>query len=46
MPSDSGNDPMRDVTLLLINVQDHLDLDVNLKPLARRYGYSPLHFHR
>jgi AraC family transcriptional regulator len=39
-------DPMRDVTPLLIDVQAHLDRDTPLTSLARQYGYSPFHFHR
>jgi AraC family transcriptional regulator len=37
---------MRDVTPLLIDVQHHLDADINLEALARQFGYSPFHFHR
>src|SRR5215472_14224784 len=31
---------------LLIEVQQNLDRDLDLRSLARKYGYSPFHFHR
>ena len=31
---------------LLIEVQQNLDRDLDLGSLARKYGYSPFHFHR
>lgn len=37
---------MREVIPLLMDVQSRLDEDVTLGELARRYGYSPFHFHR
>jgi AraC family transcriptional regulator len=37
---------IQDVIPLLIEVQSNLDREISLKSLARRYGYSPFHFHR
>ena len=42
----SPGDPLRDVIPLLIDVESHLDQELSLRSLARRYGYSPFHFHR
>jgi AraC family transcriptional regulator len=36
----------QEVIPLLIEVQQNLDQDLNLESLARKYGYSPFHFHR
>src|SRR5215216_1963430 len=46
MPPEPAQDPLRDVTPLLIDVQHRLDADINLEALARQFGYSPFHFHR
>ena len=46
MPNARSHDPMRDVIPLLIDVQSNLDGSINLRSLARRFGYSPFHFHR
>jgi AraC family transcriptional regulator len=47
MPIDKASqNPMREVTPLLIDVQVNLDQDISLESLARQYGYSPFHFHR
>jgi AraC family transcriptional regulator len=47
MPDDQvSEDPMREVTPLLIDVQCNLDRDISLESLARQSGYSPFHFHR
>jgi len=39
-------DPIQEVIPLLIDVQAHLDREINLGSLARQFGYSPFHFHR
>src|SRR5215204_2841300 len=47
MPLDDlSHNPMHDVTPLLIDVQSNLDHDLTLDSLARKFGYSPFHFHR
>jgi AraC family transcriptional regulator len=38
--------PIREIIPLLIDVQLNLDQEISLETLARRYGYSPFHFHR
>lgn len=37
---------IREVTPLLIELQSNLDGELSLESLARRYGFSPFHFHR
>jgi AraC family transcriptional regulator len=44
--AEPSNDPLRDLIPLLLDVQQQLDGDIRLESLARRYGYSPFHFHR
>jgi AraC family transcriptional regulator len=47
MPADqSSPESLSAVTPLLLDVQDKLDQDLSLPSLARRFGYSPFHFHR
>jgi AraC family transcriptional regulator len=43
---ESSEDRIQEVIPLLIDVQGNLDRDISLSSLARRYGYSPFHFHR
>jgi len=43
MPSRSS---FQEMIPLLIEVQQNLDRNLDLKSLARKYGYSPFHFHR
>ncbi len=42
----SSQDEMKELVPLLIDVQSTLDQALCLESLARRYGYSPYHFHR
>jgi len=42
----AAEDPIQEVTPLLIDLQLNLDREVSLESLARQYGYSPFHFHR
>ena len=46
MQMGDADNAMEEVTPLLIEVQERLEGDVSLSALARRYGYSPFHFHR
>src|SRR5687768_2493272 len=47
MPADQPSPKsLSAVTPLLLDVQDKLDQDLSLPSLARRFGYSPFHFHR
>ena len=43
---DHPDDVIADLIPLLIDVQQDLSQDADLGTLARRYGYSPFHFHR
>src|SRR6266850_949938 len=47
MPIDQASEePIQEVTPLLIDVESNLDREISLESLARQYGYSPFHFHR
>jgi AraC family transcriptional regulator len=43
---DPPGERLKDVIMLLIDVQQQLDGENDLESLARRSGYSPFHFHR
>ena len=47
MPTDDvSHDRIQELIPLLIDVERNLDHEMNLKSLARQFGYSPFHFHR
>jgi AraC family transcriptional regulator len=47
MPAEHEHDPPADELIpLLIDLQDHLDGELSLTSLARRFGCSPFYFHR
>ena len=46
LPNPVPSRSIEEVIPLLVQVQRDLDEDLNLDTLARRFGYSPFHFHR
>jgi AraC-like DNA-binding protein len=45
-PGATAGSSFHEMIPLLIEVQRSLDRDLNLESLARKFGYSPFHFHR
>ena len=43
---DASTNPFQEMIPLLIDVQQNLDGDLDLRALASKYGYSPFHFQR
>src|SRR5687768_4324233 len=43
---DSSDFPIQELIPLLLDVESNLEQDLTLDSLARRFGYSPFHFHR